>query len=71
MMEQARIEIEGMSCGHCVASVKSALEGLGGVDVREVTLGSATVGYDPRVVRPEQIEAAVGAEGYSARVVRS
>jgi copper chaperone len=68
MMEQARIEIEGMSCGHCVASVKAALGQLGGVEVQEVKVGSATVTYDPRV-QPEQIAAAVDAEGYAAQVV--
>jgi|1186.fasta_scaffold1221267_2 copper chaperone len=67
-MEQARIEIEGMSCGHCVASVKAALEQLGGVEVQGVTVGSATVAYDPRLVQPEQIAAAVDAEGYAAQV---
>ncbi|MFL5386415.1 MAG: heavy-metal-associated domain-containing protein [Longimicrobiaceae bacterium] len=70
MMEQARIEIEGMSCGHCVASVKAALGQLGGVEVQEVKVGSATVAYDPRLVQPEQIAAAVDAEGYAAQVAQ-
>ena len=67
-MEQTTIAIEGMSCGHCVAAVKDALEGLDGVDVREVKVGSATVAYDPDVVSPEKLAQAVEDEGYAARV---
>ena len=67
-MEQATIAIEGMSCGHCVAAVKGALEGLDGVDVREVKVGSATVAYDPDVVSPQKLAQAVEVEGYAARV---
>jgi copper chaperone len=67
-MEQTTIAIQGMSCGHCVASVKGALGRLDGVQVQEVKVGSATVEYDPRAVTPERIAQAVEAEGYSARV---
>lgn len=39
------IRIEGMSCGHCTARVKKALEGLTGVSSAEVdlTTGTATI----------------------------
>ena len=47
-MEQTTIAIQGMSCGHCVASVKGALGRLDGVEVQEVKVGSATVAYDPQ-----------------------
>jgi copper chaperone len=67
-MEKTTIAIQGMSCGHCVASVKGALGRLEGVQVQEVTMGSATVEYDPRAVTPERIAQAVEAEGYPARV---
>lgn len=67
-MEQTTIAIQGMSCGHCVASVKGALGRLDGVQVQEVKMGSATVEYDPRAVTPERIAQAVEDEGYPARV---
>lgn len=67
-MEQTTIAIEGMSCGHCVASVKGALGRLGDVEVQEVSVGSATVAYDPAAVAPEQIARAIEAEGYAAQV---
>ncbi len=66
-MEQTTIAIQGMSCGHCVASVKGALGRLDGVQVQDVKVGSATVEYDPRAVTPERIARAVEAEGYPAR----
>lgn len=63
-MESTTIGISGMSCGHCVAAVKRALDGLEGVEVREVKVGSATVDYDPRAVSAERIARAIEDEGY-------
>ena len=67
-METTTITITGMSCGHCVAGVKHALGQLGGVEVREVKVGAATVAYDPGAVTPERIVRAIEDEGYGARV---
>ena len=67
-MKETTIAVEGMSCGHCVAAVKGALQGMDGVEVREVKVGSATVDYDPQAVTPEQIAAAIESEGYAARL---
>ena len=60
-----------MSCGHCVTSVKRALGQLEGVEVLEVTVGSATVSYDPAAVTPERITQAIEDEGYTAEVAGS
>ncbi len=70
-MEQATIDIQGMSCAHCVAAVKGALGQLDGVQVGEVKIGSAQVAYDPRTVTPERIAQAIEDEGYAARVAGS
>ena len=70
-MEQATIGIQGMSCGHCVASVKRALAQLEGVEVQEVKVGSATVSYDPAAIGPERITQAIADEGYAAQVAGS
>ncbi len=58
-------KIEGMSCGHCVAAVKSAIESVPGVDQVAVSLepGRATVVGSPE---PAAIAKAVEEEGYSA-----
>ena len=64
-MSNLKLEIEGMSCGHCVASVKKALEAVAGTSVERVEVGSASVGYDPAITSAEAIENAVRDAGYS------
>lgn len=65
-MTRTTLKIDGMSCGHCVASVKKALERLDGVTVEHVAVGAATVAYDPDLASPAQIAEAVGDAGYTA-----
>ncbi|HOT98193.1 MAG TPA: cation transporter [bacterium] len=62
-MEEERFTISGMSCMHCVAAVKRALETLG-LTVVEVALGSARVRYDEHQVSRAQIVAAIEEAGY-------
>ena len=58
------LAIDGMSCQHCVASVREALESVDGADVRSVEIGSAEVDADaPR----DALVAAVEAAGYTVR----
>ena len=66
-MEHVTIQIDGMSCGHCVAAVGRALRAVPGVEVEQVAVGSATVAYDPGAVSLDRIRAAVRAEGYAPR----
>jgi len=66
-MSKLELEIQGMSCGHCVAAVSEALGDLDGVDVEAVRIGSAEVEYRPDLVSPEQILLAVEDAGYSAQ----
>jgi copper chaperone CopZ len=63
-MATLELEISGMSCGHCVNAVKSALQELDGVDVRKVEIGSATVDYDPARTSRDAIEGAIEDAGY-------
>lgn len=65
---KTELKIEGMSCGHCVASVKSALEAVPGVEEAEVNLveGRATVEHGSET-RAEDLADAVKEEGYVAR----
>jgi copper chaperone CopZ len=65
-MTRTTMKIDGMSCGHCVASVRKALDRLDGVTVENVGVGSATVEYDPKTVSPQSIADAISATGYSA-----
>ena len=63
-MSSLRMEITGMSCGHCVAAVARSLEGVDGVHAARVEIGAATVEFDPDRVTPRQLEQAVADEGY-------
>lgn len=65
-MQTLSLKIDGMSCGHCVAAVRSALDRLEGVKTEQVEIGSARVSYDPGRATVEQIVDAVNDEGYAA-----
>ena len=67
-MARTTLNIDGMSCGHCVASVNDALREADGVAVATVALGTATVEFDPTTTSPEKIADAVSKAGYPARV---
>jgi copper chaperone len=56
-----------MSCGHCVAAVKSALAAVPGVAVQNVTIGSATVALDSATNADTALKA-VREAGYEARL---
>jgi copper chaperone CopZ len=64
-----KFEISGMSCGHCVSHVKSALEGIEGVSEADVSLENheADVTMSDQVVDADLV-AAVEAAGYKAEV---
>lgn len=66
-MEELKIDVGGMSCGHCVKSVTQALQALHGVDVKQVVVGSATVSYDPAKTTPDQLAQAIEDAGYDVR----
>ena len=63
-MKKLELKIKGMSCHHCIASVKGALEKVDTVIVEEVTIGNARVRYDESKVTPQQLEQAVEQAGY-------
>jgi len=67
-MTRLDLTIDGMSCGHCVAAVRGALERVPGVAVESVAIGSATVRFDPARATASQITEAVNDEGYTAHV---
>ena len=65
-MSRLALTIEGMSCTHCVSAVKGALAQLPGVQVEDVSIGAATLSYDPAKATVDQIVDAVNDEGYVA-----
>ena len=64
-----KLEIEGMSCQHCVHAVRVALEALEGVTVNDVTIGSAEISVDGPVAPSDQITKAIAEEGYTVVAV--
>jgi len=64
-MDRMTIQIDGMSCSHCVNAVTQALKGLDGVRVEQVTVGTATVSYDPAATSEARIADAIADEGYT------
>lgn len=59
------LAIGGMSCRHCVAAVRTALEGVDGVTVEAVEVGSARVTLDPTRTGRDAVDAAVREAGYT------
>ena len=66
-MENLTLEIEGMSCGHCVARVSKALAAVPGVAVDDVQIGRARVRFDPIRTSASDLARAVDEAGYPAR----
>jgi copper ion binding protein len=66
MMEHATVTAPDISCGHCVASVKSAVGALPGVASVEAdeTTKRVEIDFDPGRVSMAQIEAALDEAGY-------
>ena len=64
-MERITMKIEGMTCGHCVASIDNALKSLDGVEVEQVRVGSAAVAFDPARTASDTIAQAIADEGYA------
>lgn len=63
---KATLHVKGMSCGHCVSSVKGALEHLSGITTIEVNLddGKVDVTYDDTQVTVEEMRNIIEDQGY-------
>jgi copper chaperone len=66
-MAEITLKIEGMSCQHCVMSVKKALDGIDGVKSSDVSIGTARVVYDELRSDRDKIAKAIQDAGYKAR----
>lgn len=64
------LQIDGMSCGHCVARVTKTLAKVNGMSVEHVDIGSARLAVvEPSA--PAEAIAALHDAGYEARVSAS
>ena len=70
METKVRLTIDGMHCDACVRRVTKALQGVEGVRVDSIEVGSAKVAFDPEAVAPEKITSAVNGIGFKAHIDR-
>lgn len=64
-MKTQNIEINGMTCGHCIMSVKKELNKIEGVSINSVRIGSAEIVIDEAKVSENKLREAVQEAGYS------
>ena len=65
------LNVEGMSCNHCVASVRKALEGLDGVREADVSLDDKKVRVElDKDLADEALVKAVEDAGYTAKIAK-
>jgi Cu+-exporting ATPase len=71
-MNRVELPIEGMTCASCASRVERGLNEVDGVTATvNFATERAAVEYDPSVVAPEQLLAAVAGAGYSAQLAPS
>ncbi len=63
------LDVEGMSCQHCVHAVKGSVSAVAGVEAVDVSLEKkqVTVGFDPGLATPVAIKAAIEEQGYTVK----
>lgn len=64
-----KLNVEGMSCSHCVNAVKKAVGSLDGIHTVEVSLEekAVSVEFDPGKSSVEQIKEAIDDQGYEVK----
>jgi copper chaperone len=63
-MAEISMKIDGMSCQHCVMSVKKAVDAVEGINSSEVLVGSAKISYDDIKTDRDTFVKAVQDAGY-------
>jgi len=64
-MESVHLNIEGMTCEHCVRAVDTRLRKTPGVQVDKVVVGAVDLHYDRSKVTLDEISEAISDEGYT------
>jgi copper chaperone len=66
MIMTTELRVEGMSCGHCVNSVKEAVTAVPGVKTVQVSLAQGTVAIESEApLDVDAVAAAISEAGYS------
>lgn len=68
-MLKVMLNVEGMSCGHCVKAVEGSVGELPGVEEVKVNLagGQVEVAFDESKVTEEQIKETIDDQGYDVK----
>jgi copper chaperone CopZ len=66
-MTEITLNIDGMSCMHCVGRVKKAIDAVAGVKSSDVEVGKAVVSFDESKTNAEAISKTVTAAGYKVK----
>lgn len=68
-MSQVTIQVDGMSCSHCVNAVEGALKKLPGVNAASVSLDNDNVAveYEEGQVSLEKMKEAIEDQGYDVK----
>ncbi|WP_107838444.1 copper chaperone CopZ [Metasolibacillus meyeri] len=68
-MQNVTLNVQGMSCGHCVKAVEGSVGELTGVEQVTVNLEAATVAvaFDEAQVTVEKIKETIDDQGYDVK----
>jgi copper chaperone len=64
-MEAVHLNIEGMTCEHCVRAIDGRLRRTPGVHVDKVVVGAVDLHYDRSKISLDEISELISDEGYT------
>jgi copper chaperone len=64
-MESVHLNIEGMTCEHCVRAIDNRLRKTPGVEVERVVVGAVDLRYEPSRISLDEISELISDEGYT------
>ena len=64
-MDAAHLNIEGMTCEHCVRAIDGRLRKTPGVQVDKVVVGAVDLHYDKSKISLDEISEVISDEGYT------
>jgi copper chaperone len=63
-MQKMNLQVEGMTCGHCVSSVEGAVRNLGATAKVDLANKTVAIQYDEASVSAQAIKEAIEEQGY-------
>ncbi|MDF2683250.1 MAG: copper resistance protein CopZ [Brevibacillus sp.] len=64
MMKNLTLQVEGMSCQHCVISIEGALKEIGANGKVDLASNTVNVTYDENQISLETVKEAIEEQGY-------